>query len=333
MRPTRSRFRVFHCGKARADYCASESISIMRLIGHLADETSANTFSDYLFVQGITSEVEAGKEGYDIWIHSEDEWVKAGELLAAFAGNPADPTFQREAGRAKGLKAEALVQEEKVASRVQGRAEVFKATNPYGVGALTIALIGVCLVIQLMREGGFDDQVLRQLSIAAIEADGISVRWNPGLGLVEVRNGELWRLFTPAVMHGGWLHLLMNMMWLLDLGSMIEGRQGTRRLGLLVVGLAVMSNFGQYYFTGSPYFGGMSGVIYGLLGYVYVKGRFDPSSGLGIRQQTMIMMMVWFVVCWTGAVGAIANYAHTIGLLAGVAWGFLASIPAMRRAN
>jgi GlpG protein len=114
---------------------------------------------------------------------------------------------------------------------------------------------------------------------------------------------------------------------------MIEGRQSTRHLGLLVVGLAVVSNFGQYYFTGSPYFCGMSGVIYGLLGYVYMKGRFDPSSGLGIRQQTMIMMLVWFVVCWTGAVGAIANYAHTIGLLAGVAWGFLASIPAMRRTN
>ena len=124
----------------------------MRLIGHLADETSANTFSDYLFVQGITSEVEAGKEGYAIWIHSEDQWVKAGAMLAAFAGNPTDPAYQREAGRAKGLKAEALAQEERVASRVQGRAEVFKATNSYGVGALTVALIGVSLVIQLMRE-------------------------------------------------------------------------------------------------------------------------------------------------------------------------------------
>ena len=57
---------------------------IMRLIGHLPNETSATTFSDYLYVEGITNEVEAEKEGWAVWIHSEDEWTKAIELLSAF---------------------------------------------------------------------------------------------------------------------------------------------------------------------------------------------------------------------------------------------------------
>jgi hypothetical protein len=77
----------------------------MRLIGHLPNESSATTFSDYLYVEGITNEVESGKDGWAVWIHSEDEWLRAKEMLAAFLGTPTDPKYRKQAAQARQLKA------------------------------------------------------------------------------------------------------------------------------------------------------------------------------------------------------------------------------------
>ena len=301
----------------------------MRLIGHLPSESSASTFSDYLLVQGIANEVEAEKDGWAVWIHSEDEWNKAKELLAAFLGNPADPKYRRQAAQARQLRTEAAAREDAAESETSDRAKAFRATMPYGVGPLTMVLIGLSLTVQLLRLGGYEEQIRRELFMTAIEPKGNFDTWLAGLQ--EISQGEFWRLFTPVIVHGSWVHLLLNMMCLLDLGSMIEGRQSTGRLGLLVVVIAVASNLGQYWMYNAPNFCGMSGVVYGLLGYVWMKGKFDPGSGLVLHSHTVAMMLIWFVVCALGIIPNIANGTHAVGLALGVLWGVLASLRAMRR--
>ena len=61
----------------------------------------------------------------------------------------------------------------------------------------------------------------------------------------------------------------------------------------------------------------MSGVVYGLFGYIWIKGKFDPRSGLGLPQQTVFMMLGWFVAC-VFIIPNVANWAHGIGLVAGM---------------
>ena len=119
------------------------------------------------------------------------------------------------------------------------------------------------------------------------------------------------------------------MLWLFQLGSMIEGLQGRLRLALLVGVIALVSDVAQYILVG-PAFGGMSGVVYGLFGYVWMKGKFDPASGLFIDQRSIILMMVWFGLCFTGWVGPIANVAHAGGLAVGMLWGWLSALVANR---
>lgn len=178
----------------------------------------------------------------------------------------------------------------------------------------TVTLIALSVVMTLMTGFGRSLDTLQFLLISDYN----------GYGLPEVMSGQLWRLITPIFIHFGVLHILFNMLWLWDLGGAVEYRQGSANLGLLVLVIGVAGNLAQYYFSG-PMFGGMSGVVYGLLGYVWMQGRYNPRAGLFLHQQIVVMMLVWYAVCWTGLVGSVANMAHTMGLVVGVAWGYLAA--------
>jgi GlpG protein len=140
-----------------------------------------------------------------------------------------------------------------------------------------------------------------------------------------VRHGEVWRLVTPMFIHFGIFHILFNMMWLRDLGSMFEARLSSWYLALFVVVTAAFSNWLQFIVTKHVIFGGMSGVVYALIGYVWIRGRFDPAAGMMLDKQNLIWALIFFVLCFTGLLGAIANYAHFGGLAMGMAWALVDS--------
>ena len=182
------------------------------------------------------------------------------------------------------------------------------------MGPLTFALIAFSVAIAVLSRLGEDHGFLKPFH----------------LFLPLVWKGEVWRLLTPIFIHYGPLHLLFNMLWLYQLGCLIEGRQGTLRLLLLVVVIGVLSNVAQYVATGAG-FGGMSGVVYGLFGYVWLRGKYDPASGLGMHSQNVVIMIVWFFLCVFKIIPHVANTAHGVGLGLGMAWGALSSLSWFRR--
>jgi GlpG protein len=296
----------------------------MRLIGHLADEKAARTFADYLYVQKIESQLEFDKpDGWGIWINDEDKIEEAGRLLAAFRANPADPKYRAEAKSAAELRAEVEKGEASYSKKVHDRRHLFRPLTAYGFGPLTFVLIAISVIVAIFSRLGAEQQPIMRLFITDFDVTGNLVQWHGGLP--EIRHGQLWRVITPIFIHFGPLHLIFNMLWLRDLGSMIEGRQSWWLLAILVVIIAACSNLAQFYF-GGPMFGGMSGVVYGLLGYVWMRGKFDPGSGLYLHPSTVTMMIIWFFACFTPIIPNIANATHTVGLVMGMAWGYLSSL-------
>ena len=178
---------------------------------------------------------------------------------------------------------------------------------------LTAVLIALSVGVALLSNFGSDYQFIHVLFISEYSQ-----------GLPEISNGQLWRLVTPIIIHFGILHIVFNMIWLYQLGSAIEQRQSIKRIAILVFVTALLSNLAQYFWSG-PSFGGMSGVVYGLLAYLWVQGKYNPRAALGLDQNIAIMMLIWFVICWMGLVGNIANMAHTIGLVTGAILGLFFS--------
>jgi GlpG protein len=294
------------------------------MIGHLADEKAARTFADYLYVQKIESHLDYEKpDGWGIWVNDEDRVEEAARLLTAFRANPADPKYRAEAKSAAELRAEAEKGEEAYRKKVRDGRQLFRPLTAYGFGPVTLGLIAISVIVAIYSKLGDDPQAIMRLFITDYTVTGNYVEWIKTLP--EIHHGQLWRLVTPIFIHFGILHIFFDMWWLRDLGSMIEARQSSWLLAVLVLVIAVCSNLAQFYY-GGPAFGGMSGVVYGLLGYVWMRGKFDPGSGLYLHPTTVTMMIIWFFACFTPLIPHIANATHAAGLALGLAWGYLSSL-------
>lgn len=149
-------------------------------------------------------------------------------------------------------------------------------------------------------------------------------------------SGQWWRLLTPMLIHFGILHLAMNTLWYWELGRRIEARQGPLMLLLLTLLFSLAANFAQYLHAGPSLFGGLSGVLYGLLGHCWIFQRLAPTPAYRLPPGVLVMMLAWLLICMTGIFellqfGAIANAAHVGGLLAGCLTGLLGGVLARRR--
>lgn len=294
----------------------------MRPIGQLQDENQARRLGDLLSAQGIENQVDPDLHGsWEVWVLDDDHVAAAQRLFQDFTQHPDDPQFARAAV--------SVSEKKQDQEQAPGRARVvntwtlFHYSPPVPIGILTIILIVISVAVGLLTKLGEDNRFVQPLSITEYQVTGRHLQWEAGLP--EIRHGQLWRIFTPMFLHFGALHILFNMLWLRDLGSMIEARKSLWLLLVLVLVIAGVSNLAEYLVTGRPNFGGMSGVVYGLLGYIWMQGRFNPASKLALEPQTVIFMLVWFFLCLFDVVGGVANTVHAVGLGLGVAWGFLAA--------
>ncbi len=291
----------------------------MREIGAIADRDAAKLFADYLLTLGIASRVDHEPSGWVVWVRDEDQVGRGRQELEQFLRDPNDPRYHAAPQAAAALRREEDQRE------VDYRRRHIDVRSQWGRMAMrrrpvTFALLAGCVIVAFVSEfESVGESVRKFLYISDFcwrHPDGtFSPAWD------RIRDGQFWRLVTPIFLHFGIPHIVFNLWAWYILGSIFEIRRGSWRLALFVLITGVFSNVAQYQYTGYCFFGGMSGVIYGLFGYIWMKSRFDPAAGMYIDPTNTIIMIAWLFLCMTGLVGPIANTAHVVGLLVGMAVG------------
>lgn len=185
-------------------------------------------------------------------------------------------------------------------------------------------LVAACVLVALLTSLGENETRLLSLFISEYPASSPNA-------LVEVRHGEIWRLFTPAFVHFGVAHLVLNMLALINLGGPLEQVQGSWFYLGFTAAVALCSDLAQYLVSGSPTFGGMSGVIFGLFGFLWLRAWVDQNYVLRLQRNGIVTTLLWFAFCFTGVMH-IANTAHAVGLGIGAVWGVLSGLAARRQA-
>ncbi|MFC1764600.1 rhomboid family intramembrane serine protease [Planctomycetota bacterium] len=288
----------------------------MRLIGSLSSDEEAQRLCDFLYAEGMETQVDPGSDGqWEVWILDDDHLDAAQSQFDRYQQDPHASDFAR--GAAMGDKKRKRDKKTQVAKRyktIDSSRAFYQA--PVTMGIVTLALLAISVGMAVITRLDGNSRFVPPLKI--------SDQLQPQELFPEVRQGQVWRLVTPIFIHFNILHILFNMLWLRDLGSVIEARKGTLQFLLLVLVLAVTSNVAQYLWRG-PNFGGMSGVVYGLLGYVWMQGKLNPAAQLKLHPHIVVMMLIWLALGFTGQMD-MANGAHLFGLLVGVAWGALSGM-------
>lgn len=139
-------------------------------------------------------------------------------------------------------------------------------------------------------------------------------------------SGEYWRLLTPIFLHFGFLHILFNALILWEVGRRIELAKGPLHYMGFILLAGLVSNISQYSMMNNTVFGGLSGVVYGVIGYIAVYQEFIKHPILQFNKATIAFFLVWLLLGVFGVIdvfiqGSIANTAHVSGLLVGAIFG------------
>ncbi len=264
----------------------------------LGDARMAQALVDYLATLGIPCELTQSELGVSVWLADERRLAQAQQEVKRFLSEPNHPRYMEASWQS---------------GHADARIDYSKGmTDPvtdflHQAGPLTLVVIIACLAIY------------------ALDAIGLPIfdelAFHPTLA--QFTDWQAWRYVTPAFIHFSVLHLVFNLLWWWYLGGQIEQRLGSGKLFILLIIGAALPNIAEFFVSG-PRFGGLSGVVYALLGYSWLRTRLQPGCGLAMPPALMGFMLVWLVLGFLDMLGTpTANMAHLVGLLVGLAQGWL----------
>lgn len=273
-----------------------------RLLTVFAEEAIARLLTDYLVSQGIAVELVSVPDPnpFQVFVLDPQHWERAVEIKNQFLANPGDRRYQANAWETGHQLSQPL-------SFSKGFANWLPLIRNFPV---TIFPIIASLLVYL-----------------ALNIQGMPVfqafQFQPWEQLVA--SGQWWRLWTPAILHFSVIHIVFNLLWWWVLGRVLENRFGHMFLILFFMMTALVSNYAQYLMAGSG-FGGLSGVVYALFGFVWWIGWLKPQWGIRLPNSLIGFMLIWLVLGYVDVLWvSMANTAHTVGLVSGCAIALLMS--------
>lgn len=253
-----------------------------------------NNFSQYLWQQGVSHRVTMSEGRQLLLVGNQEIARQVNSAYAAMLENPSETPQLKLPETA----------EPKVVLKTLWR------HLPITICFIVLSLVGFAIVYFNQNLGW-----ARYLTF-------FDFQQSEGSLIFSIVEGQYWRLITPVFLHFGILHIAFNMAMFWFLGQRIEVLQGSLRLLSLVLLISLGSNIIQAAFSGAAIFGGMSGVVYGLLGYGWIWSALKPDQPLHIPPALVYFSLFMLVMGFLGVVdmlgaGRVANAAHLGGLIVG----------------
>ncbi|MFP6824604.1 MAG: rhomboid family intramembrane serine protease [Pseudohongiellaceae bacterium] len=258
--------------------------------------------------QGISHRIieESGQQV--IWVSGEAEAALVRQALTDWSSNSgnqqADPVM-REAGP------------QSVAAALLPRRSLLPSLKRTFVASpVTLSLIATCFLVALLSLLGTQPGRVVVLFYPLLATDNLLALLGELTSIV-----TLLRTLTPMFLHFGELHLIFNMLWLWYFGRQLEAIHPRWLFIVLIILASFVSNTTQYLSSNFNNFGGMSGVVYGLVGYTWLVHTLMPRSKLQIRGSMFAVFVAALVLMEILASSWIATAAHIGGLLSGLLLG------------
>lgn len=290
----------------------------MKRIAEVSIEVDLSRFSQWLSSQGVQHKVveEQGEQVFYI----QNEALKD-QVLQALKRYLDEPDVNEQLDNWVYLNASKINQ---VGSRSTEQSLYMRA-SPRQAPVIFI-LMSICLVVAFLSDFGQSGSFISSLLILdpfniATDIGSSAGRWDALVGVLA--SGEVWRLITPDFIHFNVMHITFNLLMLWVLGGQLEIGKGSLSFLALVVFVSIVSNIAQLLET-HYLFGGMSGVVYGLVGYCWLWRYYQPS--IFFPDALLKFCLVWLLLGYTPltewlGLGKMANAAHLYGLIAGLLWG------------
>ena len=262
----------------------------------------AQAFIDYMASRHISIQMSPEGEGrVALWLIDAQHQVETEAELNRFLSEPNHKRYQ----------AASWDVAETRKSQFHYHTPSFLSMLKSKAGPVTLSIMLLCVVIFILQQLGFNQQIFQMLHFPALDGQ----QW------------QLWRWLSHAVLHFSVMHIAFNILWWWQLGGDIEKRLGGLKLLQIFAISSALSGAGQYWVEGAN-FGGLSGVVYALVGYLWVVSTKAPQMGLTIPRQIVGFMLIWLVLGYMQPFMAIANTAHLAGLIAGVGIGWVDAMKA-----
>ncbi len=270
---------------------SSQTISLVAF----AHESAARLLVQYLSSQGIEAvyEFDSTEFPHQVRLLDVSQFDRAKSLCQEFLDNPQDPKFQNLAWQSEPLST----------SSNEGLGLPTLSLSTILSVPITTLIFVLCLVVYGASWLGGYPWVEGNLKIQPIA--------------VLLESDQWWRIITPALIHFSIVHIAFNLIWWGSLGAQIEQRFGSSLLFLLFIFSATTSNLAQLWTDGSN-FGGLSGVVYAIVGFVWFIGWLRPHWGLSLPKPVIGFLLAWLLFGYLDLLWVqMANTAHTVGLISG----------------
>jgi GlpG protein len=252
-------------------------------------------FANYLQSIKITAKVKVQGNEYVIYCQTS-KLEQAKDIFAEFIADPYQQKYQQAAWQSGELT--------QVNDGSPSLLASFQQQFLAHAGGVTLTVFALCWLVFIASLVGFARPTFQLL------------HFYPQLSIDAFLDSPL-RLLGPALFHFSWLHIVFNTMWWWQLGGSVERILGKGALINLFLITALVSNLGQFIVSG-PNFGGLSGVVYGLVGYVWWYGWLAPEKGLTISKPIIGFLLFWLLLGYVDVLPMnVANTAHLLGLVSG----------------